>query len=147
MKTTDLLKAIDPKNGAKFSPNLYKWVKKFANRFPDIKVYRDDLERYWIGEMTDDGFTGNRLFRAMIDGKKENFWWPKAQEELTEIKDFWKNYLNVGRCASDSGHNTYFASVPDRWKTIDKNNRECIWCGQKQKRIKKRVSRTEYYWI
>ena len=102
--TVGLNKYINPKNDAKFSPNLYKYLtynrhKCFVNIFQD-----KETNYYYIGLMQDGWFTGAQLTRVFCVGAKaETFaWTPKDAANFVDItKQFWNKYLEIGKVIHD----------------------------------------------
>lgn len=153
MKLPIDLELINPERNKKYSPELFKWLKKAAEKVwsdAEIKVFRDsEMNVLWIGYITwDKCFMGCRLISAMASGgKKQAFCWSNKINDLTEVEFFWENYLRVGRCAIDTKHNFRFVNENlDRWKFTGENHRKCLWCGERQNRYSKRITRTEFYW-
>lgn len=151
MKTIELVKRIDPKINPSYSPNLHKYVKRFAKemgdwKFPDI--YQDCKEEglfagcLYIGYMDStegpNGFVGARLNRVLCSGAsvygRERGWFiDLGPSNMRRIDGFWDKYFAVGRCAIDSDHKTYFVGDEGRY-TLDGDIRVCNWCGAKHKR-------------
>ena len=140
------LAAIKPSNGPQFSPNLYRWVRKQPEFIRDrLTVYRGKIDisakksdGLYIGRMDEDGwFIGTRLYSVLcFGGRKESYaYMPKHVRglRLTEIKDLWKRYAAIGRCAVDQGHTGYFQGDETRWK-VKGNIRHCLWCNQVSQR-------------
>jgi len=121
--------AVNPKNGAKFSPNLYQWLTKRENRgrWKTAVVCKDKDGALFIGTVDDGWLHGSKLMRVLcVGGKAEVFAFYLGQPE--EIADFWQRYMAIGRCAIDQAHSMYFTGDETRWKT-DGETRECLWCG------------------
>jgi hypothetical protein len=145
--TQELLDAIRPTNGTKFSPNLFRWAYKHQHR--DLRVYmrsgkREGLpDMLYIGDFYDGDFIGMHLIRVLCQGI--------ALQELcylsgtfTEVPDFWERYVKIGRCAIDTNHQM-------RWMPFDCNvqryeiegdKRVCQWCGAVQIRRKRSEVKT-----
>lgn len=130
------LRAIDPRNGEKYSPNLYVWLSKSDDKMRAwaSRVYRDADGSLFVGWLCEDspgGFAGSRMDRVIPRGcKAEILWYPLLV--LEEIPDFWDRYTAVGRCAIDVDHTMSFIGGENRWKQTG-DTRECQWCGAKQR--------------
>lgn len=135
--------AVNPKNGTKFSPNLYKWLTKRGEkpRRHTSKIYREKDGALFIG-MLDDGFLhGSQLMRVLcIGGKAEVFAYYLGQPE--EIADFWERYAAVGRCAIDQAHAMHFTGDESRWQT-EGDTRECLWCGNHSQTLRRWIDPVE----
>lgn len=151
MKTSELVKLIDPKLSQSYSPNLHKYVKRFAkemrdHRFPD--VYQDCKKEglfagcLYIGYMDTqegpNGFVGARLNRVLVNGSsvygRERGWFiGLGPDNMTHIADFWDRYLQIGRCAIDTNHTQWFIGDNGRY-VMNGDIRTCTWCGAKHKR-------------
>lgn len=154
------LKAIKPARGqmdgsGKFSPNLYRWVKNFCERYPGRRgpdVYRAKDGALWIGHMGTEGwFHGARLNRILTRGQRQEMWaiQPVQAKGFKPLPRFWAEYQRSGRCSLDRSHTTYWASDEQRWAVKGKT-RTCQWCGRvKQRlRIRTKVTRTvEKKWV
>ncbi len=133
------LSVIDPKNGKKYSPNLFRFLKKISKRYGlhSIRVYIDNHKTKWIGIMHDDGwFSGCRLTAVLCYGAKEQIYAHPNMVLLREIDDFWAKYELVGRCAIDPEHQMFFIDDKSRWLQ-NGNERECVWCGSCKQSITK----------
>lgn len=137
METNGLdVQAIHPRNGEKYSPNLYQWLSKRDDKMRAwaSRVYRSADKTWvsWIGWISDDGeFFGNRLGNVLCHGLKAEVICVN-NVELEEIPDFWARYTAVGRCAIDVDHTMSFIGDENRWKQTG-DTRECQWCGAKQR--------------
>jgi hypothetical protein len=141
------LKNINPKNGDKYSPNLFKFLtsnrRKVAATYG--RVYRDKQGVLWLGfRDEEDWFMGARLMAVLCNGRKEEtFAHPPAMgRALVEVRGFWGRYVRDGRCAIDKAHDMDFMGDKRRW-SIKGNFRSCQWCGrirQKKERFVKRVA-------
>ena len=137
------LNAIDPKKqGPKFSPNLFFWMRKNGKRLEEIKVYRGQNGRLYIGQwFHEDGFLhGSQLNAVLCQGSREDVWaFPLVQlgGNLEIIPNFWTEYCRDGRCAIDREHAVHFYREDDtRWKySEDGKTRECQWCGKCVQRL------------
>lgn len=139
------LTVIDPKNGKKFSPNLYRFLKKVSKRYDlnELGVYIDNHQTKWIGILREDGwFSGCRLTAVLCYGAKEQIYAHPNMTTLKKIEDFWSNYEQVGRCAIDPEHQMFFIDDKSRWDQKG-DLRECIWCGccsQSITKVKKMIA-------
>jgi hypothetical protein len=138
------LAAISARRGAKFSPNLYKHLRRMPEPFRKlVGVYRGPniiggagtiLFLGWLG---DDGwFHGCRLYQA-LSRKTETFAYPPKIGRFTPIKNFWELYFRDGRCAIDRSHTRYFIGDESRWESRDKTKRDCRWCGKFSQKLKR----------
>lgn len=141
------LSAINPKNGSKFSPNLYKWLSKKSSphRAWSSRVYKDKDGILWIGILEKRELIGSMLIGVLCNGTKEGTAaWQKI--DAVEIKDFWTRYREIGRCAIDAEHSMYFIGDDSRW-SINGDSRSCLWCGnanQVMKRWTETLARTAW---
>ena len=139
----DLLAIINPKNGDRYSPNLYRWLKhrQRKHRAWTSRVYVDAYGVKWIG-MIKPGlcFSGCRLMAVLCNGCREQSFAYLLNRKFTgglvEIPDFWENYALTGRCAVDPEHTEHFRNDDTRWQ-YDGNHRRCLWCGEFSQILKK----------
>lgn len=137
--------AIHPRRGAKFSPNLYRWLtnRDKKHRTWTSRVFRDRDGVMWIG-MLDEGLylLGCRLMQVLCEGSKaKSMAWSLANlGPLEEIQDFWERYTADGRCAIDTEHQMHFVGDDTRWHATE-GTRECRWCG-KARQQRERYTRT-----
>ncbi|WP_247655481.1 hypothetical protein [Hydrogenophaga aromaticivorans] len=127
------LQSIHPRQGAKFSPNLYRWLTlhRRKHRVWTSRVYTDKQGVLWIGMLDLGDLIGSRLYGVLCNGsQEESCCWVRTQG-LVEVTDFWPRYMRDGRCAIDTGHEQFFLGDETRWKT-DGEERECQWCGHSQ---------------
>lgn len=146
MKTYALnLADIAPGKNPAYSPNLHKWMTKYAHFFNEgttpVTVWRVRPSAQvgavtgtlYIGYVSPDGndFIGSRLNGAMTMGRKETCWSHGSALALAlePIEDFWARYTSVGRCAIDPQHRVSF--IGDRWNEVG-DHRTCKWCGHEQ---------------
>ena len=145
--TTSLsLKSINPKLHNKFSPNLYKYLRK-RGALHLQRVYTDIDGLYWLGYFDDHQFfNGVQLMHALTKGAKAQSWShpPKTIKQPKEVEDFWQRYQSIGRCAIDTEHTTHFISGK-RWSQTE-NSRTCLWCGHQQilKKWTETIERTDW---
>ncbi len=140
------IKAINPKNAKKYSPNLFKFMtnpnKKIIAEY--AAVYSDKQGVLWLGYRDEDSwFMGARLMAVLCNGRRcDVFAYPPVMgSKLVEVAGFWKRYVADGRCAIDKAHDMYFMNDQDRW-TMKGNRRSCNWCGkvhQKKVRFVKKI--------
>lgn len=129
------LRAIDPRNGEKYSLNLYQWLSKRDDkkRAWASRVYRDDDGELFVGWASEDqpgDFIGARMGNILgLGGAAKVWYWQSIN--LEEIPDFWQRYTAVGRCAIDEAHTMSFIGDENRWKQ-NGDTRVCQWCGHKQ---------------
>ena len=129
------VKEIAPRRGNKFSPNLYKWLTDSRRPYRAIesRVYKESDGRLWIGRLDEESgaMIGERLFAVLCQGRSaiSKFW--MGVGKLTEIENFWPEYLLKGRCAIDPKHEMHFVGDKTRWQQ-DGDSRVCLWCGQRQ---------------
>lgn len=151
MKTTDLVKLINPKLNTSYSPNLHNYVKRFAKEIGDWKfpdVYQDCTQDgsfaglLYIGymDMEDgtNGFVGARLNRvlgcgASVYSRERGWFMGLGPSNMKLVSDFWDRYIAIGRCAIDVEHRQWFIGDKDRY-TMDGDLRTCTWCGVQHKR-------------
>lgn len=127
------VKAINPRKGDQYSPNLYKWLTdpKRPYRISESRVYSDASGLRWIGRIDDGDFIGERLLAVLCSGRQaESKCW-LGLGKLTEVECFWACYMERGRCAIDDGHEMNFIGDEGRWQA-DGEHRTCQWCGQRQ---------------
>lgn len=121
---------ISPRNGAKFSPNLYAWMtaKGQASRVWASRVYMDDTKTLWIGVLRNRELIGCRLVGVLCNGVHESTaaW---QHIDAVEVADFWANYTSTGRCAIDHDHDMHFMGDETRWITTG-DARACAWCNK-----------------
>jgi len=115
------LKLINPKNGDKYSPNLYKFLTSNRHSIAAIYalIYRDSQGVLWLGYRDEEGwFMGVRLMAALCSGRRaDTFAYPpKFGQTLVEVKGFWMRYIRDGRCAIDKAHDMYFVGDKTRWE-------------------------------
>lgn len=124
------VQAVHPKNGAKYSPNLHKWMtaKHPGHRARTSRVYSSPDRGLMIGRVDDGYLIGTRLNDVLCNGSKARSWAIGARG-LVEVSDFWPRYLAEGRCAIDPEHAMYFIGDDTRW-TQEGDTRACLWCGK-----------------
>ena len=132
------VKAINPRNGEKYSPNLYKWLtlRTMAYRKHISRVYGAEDGTLWIGYIEDGELFGSRLISVLCNGSKEQTACWVNLGHLVEVADFWPRYVADGRCAIDQNHNMLFVGDESRWK-VDGDTRHCQWCGKATQVLKK----------
>jgi len=146
------LKSINPKNGDKYSPNLFKFLTSNRREIAATygQVYRDKQGVLWLGfRDEEEWFMGARLMAVLCSGRRaDTFAYPPSMgRALVEVKGFWARYVADGRCAIDKAHDMYFVNDNARW-SVKGNVRTCLWCGlvkQKKVRFVKKV--TSHQWV
>ncbi len=127
------IKVIAPRRGIKYSPNLYKWLTdpRRPYRASESFVFEDSNGLQWIGRLEDRAIIGERLIAVLCQGRSaiSKFW--MGVEGLVEVKGFWEQYVQKGRCAIDPQHLMHFAGDETRWQQ-EGDSRLCLWCGQRQ---------------
>lgn len=125
--------AIHPGKGAKYSPNLHKWLTMRSKRHHawTSLVYRDVDGMLYIGMMDDGDLIGARLMNVLCYGTKAESWCYTKTLDMVEVADFWPRYMRDGRCAIDTEHKRHFVGDDTRW-TQDGDTRACLWCGKAQ---------------
>lgn len=127
------VRAVDPRNGAKYSPNLHRWLtmRNKKHHAWTSRVYRDEAGTLWIGMLDLGDLIGARLLNVLCYGTKaESCCWVNLRG-LVEVADFWPRYVAEGRCAIDPEHARHFVGDDTRW-TQEGNTRACLWCGKAQ---------------
>lgn len=126
------LATIHPRNGAKFSPNLHKFLasedRSLIRKYG--RVYRDNEDTLWLGYQNDGYLMGSRLMQALcLGGKAPTFAYSLSDmAPLVELEGFWAQYQAHGRCAVDPEHLMTFVGDETRWAGDDEQ-RACLWCG------------------
>lgn len=148
LKNDLCFKQIDPKNGLKYSPNLFKWLKNrdHKSRAWLIRVYREKCGTLWIGHIDTDlsFFSGTRLMSVLCEGGRAGSYaiGGELPGRLSEVTDFWERYMQDGRCAIDTDHIMSFVGDISRWLT-DGDIRTCCWCGKVSQKLIKYTMTTE----
>lgn len=141
---------IDPKLSEKYSPNLFKWLRKWDLAIDkdgniQVGVYRN-LNHLYIGHLINGDFIGSRMSRVLCNGSKERIWSSEGFD-FEEVPGFWQDYKEIGRCAIDKDHEIYFIGDKDRYReTEDGKSRQCQWCGELQHRHDVTVVKTRTEW-
>ena len=128
------IKDVKPSIHPKFSPNLWRFLRKNPTQRDYGRVWRDNSGTLWIGWIDEGVFLiGARLVAVLCGGWRcHTSARPFSQlGELVELDGFWLRYVAVGRCAIDSEHRMGFIGDESRFIT-DVDQRECAWCGHKQ---------------
>lgn len=128
--------AIRPENDAKFSPNLYAYLRKCSGTFlARVRVFEEADGTQWIGYLFDGDLIGARLSQVLCYGAKvQNFSFSRVAERLQEVEGFWEQYAQDGRCALDRKHLMYFAGDASRW-SVNGTTRQCQWCSKAAQRL------------
>lgn len=125
------LDAIAPSNGAKYSPNLYRWLTARGREYRArmVNVYTDENGTLWIGYSDDlNSFIGQKLIAVLCQGVKADSGCWCGLGQLNVVPEFWQSYMRDGRCAIDTEHKMFFMGDETRWK-VDGDSRQCLWCG------------------
>jgi hypothetical protein len=139
LQATELaLASISPKLGAKFSPNLFLFLRHRRNasilRFG--RVYRDQEGSLWLGYPDDEFFIGARLVSVLCGGgRTATGAHVRLVNRLVEVEGFWNDYRRDGRCAVDPGHDMYFIGSDTRWSQRG-DERTCQWCKKVTQRMR-----------
>lgn len=126
--------AVNPANGDKYSPNLYKWLKKFRQYNFGIyensgaSMFRGSL---FIGSIDVPWFDGTHLRTVLCRGTKATMYAYVGAHLFKELPDFWPRYIEIGRCAIDTDHIQRFVGDDNRYVTVG-DTRTCQWCGASQ---------------
>lgn len=125
------VRAIDPRRGAKYSPNLYRWLTKRGQtrRAAVDRVYRDLDGSLWIGHFAGEDLIGQRLMTVLCNGARVDSACWVTLRGLIEVEGFWARYMADGRCAIDTAHAMSFVGDDTRW-SVHGNTRDCLWCGK-----------------
>ena len=131
-------RAVAPRNGAKYSPNLYKWLtmRNKKHHAWTSRVYRDGSGTLWIGMLDLGDLIGARLMNVLCCGAKAESFCYAGMRGLVEVADFWPRYTAVGRCAIDPAHKMHFVGDDTRWRT-NGEHRECLWCGAHAQKLRR----------
>lgn len=132
--------ALNPKNGVKYSPNLYAFLtsRRQSGLAPRARVYLDRDDVMWLGFFDDtDSFIGARLSLVLCYGAKQEATCPVNLGPLREVEDFWAQYLEDGRCAIDRAHKSCFINDDSRWR-VEGQTRQCLWCHKASQRLVRR---------
>lgn len=124
------LTSISPARGAKFSPNLYRFLLRARSQAIRQygRVYRDESGTLWLGYFFDGDLIGARLMNVLCEGAKTTTFSFSKLGPLIEVEDFWSRYQAIGRCAIDPEHAITFIDDKTRWEE-DGEQRECLWCS------------------
>lgn len=146
---------IEPGKNPAFSPNLYRWMRRYARSAGDAGVVeqvfrvRPDTPAAKIlgagtlmigyslnGHPGDTDFSGARLMDVLCNGGGAGRWcYVGIAPDLEMLEGFWARYLKVGRCAIDPMHREAFQGG-DRFHE-EGDHRTCLWCGAKQTKVRK----------
>ena len=120
------LKAIDPRRSSKYSPNLFKYLRR--DRDWNLKVFSSQGNLY-LGYIYDGEFNGTHLHTVLSYGLKAERFCYFGRTDFEEVPDFWEKYIAIGRCAIDPEHAICFADVGPMRFVEDGDMRTCQWCG------------------
>lgn len=124
------LDLIAPDKGFKYSPNLYKFLRKHASQARMARLFIDSTGVRYLGFIDDtDSLIGVRLNQVLSMGTKAQVYSYGTLGLLTEHEAFWAEYVADGRCAIDREHTTHFVGGETRWRTVG-DCRSCMWCGK-----------------
>jgi hypothetical protein len=150
MNARNAMAQISPKLHPRFSPNLFKWLRKNKNIADRIQVFISSIDAtLWIGFQDELGghicFHGNRLMGVLTGVDKYTYAHSATQfnESLTVIPDFWDRYVTDGRCAIDQAHAHGFVGDETRWHNTSDTARACLWCGKVTQQLETRLVTTE----
>lgn len=131
------IKKINPRLGDKYSPNLYKYMRKNKGAQMYARAYKDNDGHVWIGYIHEGDFIGARLNAILCNGSKVLTFCYSRFDGLEEIKSFWPGYIRIGRCAIDPEHQTPFLG-DTRWEQKE-GIRSCRWCGSFTQKLASRA--------
>ena len=145
------IKAIKPTLHEKYSLNLYNWLTKRGrtDRAKRSKVYRDKQGALWIGYFYSDEpntwFSGAKLIQVLSQGNRSmsGAWIDVNPQKLKELKNFWRDYTRIGRCAIDKKHLMWFRQSSNRWH-VEGENRTCNWCNKGKQHIHRWTETVEH---
>lgn len=162
----ELLNKIKPTNekiSDKYSSNLYKFIKKYKNKYTkvffhpisnwdgsEVKLDMNNLDgsQVYIGEISDEDMTGKSLMNILTGQKIYTVHcYYNIKNDLINITDeFWDKYVDVGRCLF-IGHNGWYQDdCNTRFTYLDDKTRKCNWCEKIQhKRIEEMVRKKEIW--
>ncbi len=129
------IEKFNPKNGDKYSPNFYKWLRRHYR--PEFSVVRGgEFDHLYVGE--DEGwcFTGKKLMHILCKIGDPISCILNLKTKPTPVADFWKDYEERGRCAIDPSHNMRFVGDENRYQQ-NGDARTCRWCGTRQNLVTK----------
>lgn len=149
-----VLERVEPSQGERFSPNMYKWLKSLHPAYLQrLRVCRNsDGALYVVIYQFEFGtnepfFSAVRVYDVLCNGSKSIlFSYTDKQLKLTELPQFWSDYMRIGRCAIDADHTQHFLEAKHRWSQKG-DDRNCTWCGkfnQTLKRWTEAVERTNW---
>jgi len=137
------LSDIDPKKDGKFSPLLFRFLKRQSSQETFSQLWKDGDGIFYIGWFDDtNAFVGARLGVVISDPRAKT--WCYEGMKLKLVKNFWRDYLRIGRCAIDPDHDIAF--LGERWDT-KKTVRTCLWCGHKQRLLVSYVRVRKEDWV
>lgn len=139
----------------KFSPNLYRFVKRHVetmkNNFPLEGFFSNIGSEYYLGyrfrevdgKKKSEEIMAVRAASVLVHGVKAQM--SVYEQPLMNAPDFWETYLRLGRCIFDPEHTVPFLHAENRY-TASKNRRVCNWCGFRQQRFIQRVVIEKVMW-
>ncbi len=134
------LQAIDPRLGAKYSPNLHTWLSVTRHGRPTPRARRSGLYTQsggtvWVGYLQDTaGFVGQRLALVLGAGAEAGIGAWRNLGRMQPWIGFWPNYTAIGRCAFDSKHTDPLVYAEHRWVRSGET-RTCRWCSVASQRL------------
>lgn len=157
-------KPKDEKVSDKYSSNLYKFLKKYKDKYS--RVYFKPTSNYdgnkieldsnkclpfgqiYLGHVADSDIIGKSL-AGIITGQK-NYTvgcYLNAKNEWIDItEEFWTRYKDIGRCLFIGHDDWYQDDYNTRFTYLDDKTRKCNWCGKIQyKRIEEIVREKEIW--
>lgn len=140
---------IHPRHGEKFSPNFHSWLRVHPHYTRVFRV-KKIIDHSWnwtdadllVGMLDKDDsglqwFVGARLNEILTNGSAASAgaYALGSRVEFNDVtKEFWPEYLRVGRCAVDPDHQENFRKAESRYST-ESGIRTCSWCGMRHQVI------------
>ena len=141
MNARNAMAQINPRSHPRYSPNLFKWLRKNSNTADRTQVFVSSDDTLWLGFRDDGGcFHGSSLMGVLCSVEQVLAHCNKSfVESLTVIPDFWDRYVTDGRCAIDQAHTHAFVGDETRWHNTSDTTRTCLWCGNVTQRLETRL--------
>lgn len=157
------LKLIKPKvkgKSDKYSWNLHKYLSnnkgskvyyRKINSFSEREnlYHSNTLTKYdvLIGTPHREGIIGASLLEILRKPPKMKYFFINAFNDYQEITDeFFKDYVEIGRCLFDSEHNGWMTGDENRFTYQNDNERICSWCKLRQQKEIKQVIKEYEVW-